>query len=71
MGRERDGYPLWASWRRAHRTALVKGALGLVRRRRIGLTGTAWSMDRTCWAIHQVQPMWRFLNKGARRTPGS
>jgi len=50
------------SWRKTRRRVLAMGALGLVRRRRLTLTGIARGMDSSCRVIHRVKRIWRFLN---------
>jgi hypothetical protein len=53
------------SWRKTRRKALAVGTYGLVRRRRLTLTGIARGMDSPVRVIHRVKRIWRFINNAA------
>ena len=53
------------SWRKTRRKVLAVGTHGLVRRRRLTLTGIARGMDSRVRVIHRVKRIWRFINNAA------
>ena len=53
------------SWRRSRQKVLALGAQGLVRRRRLTLTGIARGLESQIRIIHRVKRLWRFINNPA------
>ena len=56
---------LLPSWRKTRLKVLALGAQGLMRRRRLTLSGIARGMDSPCRVIHRVKRLWRFINNAA------
>jgi hypothetical protein len=56
---------LLPAWRKTRRRVLALGVQGLIRRRRLTLSGIARGMDSSARAIHRVKRIWRFTNNPA------
>jgi IS4 transposase len=56
---------LLPDWRKTRRRVLALGVQGLVKRRRLTLTGIARGMDSRTRVIHRVKRIWRFLSNPA------
>jgi hypothetical protein len=56
---------LLPAWRKTRRRVLALGVQGLIRRRRLTLSGIARGMDSSARAIHRVKRLWRFSNNPA------
>ena len=53
------------SWRRSRQKVLALGSQGLLRRRRLTLTGIARGMESPIRIIHRVKRLWRFIDNPA------
>jgi len=56
---------LLPDWRKTRRRVLALGVQGLVKRRRLTLTGIARGVDSRTRVIHRVKRIWRFLSNRA------